>query len=269
LEFSKELGTQGLGIKANALHLLAASNMLLGNLKKAREFEIQEVEISKSIGDKRTAGNGLNSLGFQAYMQGRGEEALGFYKDALKIAREIGNKTGEIMVKSNIGGARIYLAEYEKAEKELTDLITEVGDRGHFLIPETYRFLTESLIGQSKFDIVLETARKSLILADESESDEMIGEAWRVLGIISACLEKKILIAGQKVDASDCFQKSMEIFKANEMEVNYAQTLHNFARYKLHHGDFQKAEELLRKEKEISERLNINTPAKSLYFKTE
>jgi tetratricopeptide (TPR) repeat protein len=243
--------------------------MLMGRFRKAQEFEKREIEISREIGDKRTVGNGLNNLGVQAYMQGDGKTALSYYEEALEIAREIGNKTGEIMEKSNIAGVRIYLEEYESAENELKTLIDEVGDKGHFLVSEMYRFLAESLIGQGKLEEALETGKKSLYLSEETENQEAIAEAWRVLGIISSCLGKSVLIDEIQFSASDCFQKSLEIFEETGMKVNYAQALHNFAQHNLIRGKDKKAQELFDKEKEISKSLDINTEAKGIYFKRQ
>lgn len=50
------------------------------------------------------------------------------------------------------------------------------------------------------------------------------------------------------------------------MEANYAQVLDNFASHKLSVGETEKARELSTKEKEVSDRLDINTKAKSIYL---
>jgi hypothetical protein len=51
------------------------------------------------------------------------------------------------------------------------------------------------------------------------------------------------------------------------MEANYAQTLHNFAVHCEANGHQTKADELLGLEKEISDRLDLKTAAKSPYFR--
>ena len=269
LEIVKDLGVAGMTEQANGFHLLAAVNLFLGRIKKSKEFELEGVKLSREIGDKKSVGSALNSLGFQSYMQGNGKMALSYYEEALEIAHEVGNKAGEIMVESNIGGAKVYLNEYESSETQLKKLIENVGDNGHFLIPESYRFLTEALIGQRKFEEALNAAKKSLKLSKESENQETISEAWRVLGIISSLTNKEIFFDKQTFSASDCFQKSLDLFKENKMEVNYAQALHNFAQHESAKGNAEKAKELLNREQEISKRLDINTNAKCVYFKNQ
>ena len=141
------------------------------------------------------------------------------------------------MILSNISGANIYLEEYQTAEDELKALISDIGDRGHFLLPEMYRFLTEALLGQSKFDEAHSTALRSLKLSLDMENHETIGEAWRVLGVVSSCLEENILIDDKTLTASDCFQQSIDIFAKLGMEANHALALHNFANHKLASDD--------------------------------
>src|SRR3712207_7406337 len=41
------------------------------------------------------------------------------YQEALSIAREIGNRNGEILYFSNLGGTRVGLGQYTEAEQDL------------------------------------------------------------------------------------------------------------------------------------------------------
>ncbi len=254
--------------KANHLHNLALSNLFLGRFREARKFELQQAEISREIGDLRNTSNGFNSLGFQLYMQGHAAEAIAFYEQALDLARDIGHKAGEIMILSNIAGARVYLGQYEAAETELNAIIGSVDDDRHFLLPEMYRFLTESLIGKGKFDDALQTALKSLALAKNIENQEAMAEAWRVLGITASLLDGRVAIDGVSIPASECFQNSLDIFERLGMEANYAQAMHNLAQFRASIGDDPGAKELIEIENEISQRLEIDTKAKCVYFKS-
>ncbi len=265
-EAADRQGSKVTAIEANKYHVLAAANMFLGKFKEAQKHELREVEISRQSGDLRTLGNGLNSLGFQSYMQGSGDEALKQYEEALKIAQEIGDRSNAIMVRSNICGARVLLEDYESAETQLRSIMDVIDDNGHFLVPEMYRFLTESLIGQQRFEAALETALRSLALSESRENREMIGEAWRVLGIVSSCLQKPVVVDEESYSAGDCFERGLNVFKDLKMEANYAQTLHNFGVHLSKTGDQTKAVKIAGREKEISERLELNTASKSPYF---
>ena len=267
LEISNALEIKYFTAKANAFHLLSYANLMLGRFSEAEKFEIEEIKISRMIGDRRTLGSGLNSLGVLSFMRGDVNKAMNYFKESLEYARETGNKSGELINLNNIGGVLILLEEYERAEIQLKKIIEELGDRGHFMISETYRFLAESLIGQGKFEEALAASEKSLLLSEEAENQETIGEAWRIFGVISSLTGKEISINGNKFDAEVCFQKSLEIFEKNEMKANYAQTLHNLALYESIQGNSEKAHQLLKQVREISELLEINTEAKSVYYK--
>ncbi len=267
LEIAETMGAEGLPARVNSFHLLGSALMYSGRIAEAKEYEKREVEIARRIGNLTSVANGLNSLGFQSYMLGDGKAALEYYDEAGQIAREIGNKSSELMIRSNAGGARVYLGEYAAAENELRSLIAETGDYGYFLVPETYRFLAEALIGQGKYPEALEAAAKSYRLSKESESREMIAEALRVLGVVSASLKSDVEIDDRRCSAAECFENSLEILKSTGMEANRAQVLHNFARLKEIEGDEEKSRELLAESDEISNRLKIDTAAKGIYFR--
>ncbi len=232
--------------RVNILHLLAGANMYLGRIKEAQEFEKEEVEIAFEIGDLKTAGNGLNSLGFQSYLKGDPAEAINYYEEALQISRDVGNKAGEIMILSNIYGAKVLLGEYAYCEEQLKSLIGDVGEKGHFLVSEMYRFLAESLVGQGKYEEALEKAQRSLSLSEETDNQEAIGEAWRLLGVAASCLGEKILVNTEELSADDCFHKSLEMNERLGMEANYALAIRNLEHHKRRNGRSRKSRRITR-----------------------
>ncbi len=255
-------------VQGDCLHLLAATNMYLGRLDQAREYEDKEIEVAKQIGDQRRFGNALNSLGFQQYMRGQPLEAIGYFDQAIEIAIACGNKGGEIMARSNRCGAQVVLGDYAAAESVLNELIVEIGDDGHFLATEMYRFLAEALIGQKRSESALDAARRSLELSQASENEEAIGEAWRVLGITASSLNTDLLLNGETVSAADCFQRSLEIFESLKMEASFALTLYNYAQYEAARGDGDPgtSNEMSDRSSAISKRLGIDTHLRSPYF---
>src|SRR3712207_9243624 len=54
------------------------------------------------------------------------------YQEALAIAREIGNRNGEILYFSNLGGTRVGLGQYEEAEADLRQTI-EMGEAAGYV----------------------------------------------------------------------------------------------------------------------------------------
>lgn len=263
-----EIGEEGLQIaeaygehsnteKAFCFHLLAGANMFLGNYEKAVFYGENEVYLREKKGDKRALAQALNVLGEIMRLQGNGEKAAVHYDEALTISREIGNKNIEILTLSNMGGALLIAEEFEKAENLLQKVTEMIGDSGHFILPETLRFLAEVLNGQNKNAEALDAARKSLKLSQAAENQENIAFAWRVLGLIAANSDEDLTINAELLNASQCFDKALQIFAETKMEAETARTLRDFALYENKLGNLKKARKMLDEAKEIFTRLEM------------
>ncbi len=257
LQITENVGAAANSEKGFCFHLIAAANMSLGQFEKARMYEEKELELTRRSGDKRTFGNGLNSLGEIYRLQGNGQKALFYYNQALSIACEIGNKANEIMVLSNIGGAKLLLNDFASAEDDLRRVISMTGKPGHFILPETYRFLAETLLKQNKADEAVKAAQKSLELSKEAENKENIAGAWRVIGLISADLQKSLQMDEQFYSAAECFAKSLQIFSDIKMETECARVMRDFAKYENKFGNKNHARKMIDEAKEIFIKLEM------------
>ncbi|MEZ5347376.1 MAG: protein kinase [Pyrinomonadaceae bacterium] len=224
-----KFGEQAIKVRANSYHILAAANMAKGNFKKAFEYEEKEVELSRQIGDERTLTNGLNSLGEQMRLQGEAAKAISYFEQGLNSARKIGAVNSEIMILSNLGGARILLGEFEAAESVLRKVLEMTKDSGHFILPETYRFLSEALLGQHHRDEALEAGKNALRLSEEAKNQENIGGAWRAIGKVLGTTGGRTTIHDEEVTSADCFATAFEIFEGSGMKSEYARTLRDSA----------------------------------------
>ncbi len=257
LQIVEEYGEKGLNEKGLCFHLLAVSNYALGRFKQAVFYVEQEIHIGKMLGNKRAYANALNSLGEILRFQGDFESALTYFDEAIANAREIGNKSSEIMILSNMGGALVGAGEYEKADSHLQNVIEIIGDKNHFSITEVYYFLAEALLGQNKSAEALAAAITALDLSEKAENQETSGEAWRVLGLISAKLRREISVNGELYNASKCFKNALQIFSEIKMDAALARTLRSFARFENKQGDSQTAQKLITEAKEIFTRLEM------------
>ncbi len=87
----------------------------LGEIKKAIECYMQALKIAKDLGDKKGEENSLGNLGL-AYIQiGQVDKAIQNYEQALQIAEEIGDIRGKGNSLGNIGLAYNQLGKIEKA----------------------------------------------------------------------------------------------------------------------------------------------------------
>jgi hypothetical protein len=230
---------------------------MLGRFGQAEEFKAQALEIFKEMGDRRAVGNLLNSLGETARLGGDYQAALERYQEALAIAREIGNRIGEILYFSNLGGTRVGLGLYAEAESDLRQTIEMGAAAGYVGLSENYRFLAEALVGQGRLEEAMEAARRALELGREIENQEHVAEAWRALGLVASRTSVSVKYDGRELDAPGCFAESLTVFTSIQMEAERARTLRDWARHELQRGDRERGLKLRREAREAFERLRM------------
>jgi tetratricopeptide (TPR) repeat protein len=209
----------------------------LGQFEQAEEFKALSLALYRELGDRHYVGNLLNSLGETARLSGDYRKASERYGEALQIAREIGNRNGEILYLANLGGARVGLGEFAEAEAELRQTIGLATAAGYVGVSENYRFLAEALLGQGRFEEAREAALRALELGHEMENQEHVAEAWRVLGLVASRTRSEVEVGGRPRDAASCFAESLSVFGRINMEAARARTLRDWAHHELHGGD--------------------------------
>jgi tetratricopeptide (TPR) repeat protein len=87
----------------------------LGYVKEAIKYYKKALKISREIGDRRGEGNQLGNLGNIYFYLGKTGKAIEYYNQTLIIHREIGDKRGEEADLGNLGLAYNQLGEIRKA----------------------------------------------------------------------------------------------------------------------------------------------------------
>jgi len=262
IQIAEKIGDAGLNTIPFAYHLLSMVYISLGDFEKAAFYEGEEIKINRRLGNTRQLGNGLNSLGEIQRLLGDGEKAIEYYDEALALMQEIGNKSSEIMTLSNRGGARLLLSDFEKAETELREVIEQISDERHFVLPETYRFLTEALLGQNKTATAFKAAQKTFLLSEKSRSREFLGNAWRVLGMVAAQSGQVVTVNEKSFNVAECFKQSLQIFEEAGIEVERARALRDYAQS----GCAKNPAKIIKEAKEIFTRLKMNLEADRISF---
>ncbi len=102
-------------IKAYLLLSLGILHYQISLYEKAIEYYKQALDISREIGDRRGEEIHLGNLGSAYSDLGQVEKAIEYHKQALEISREIGDRHGEGADLGNLGLAYSNLGKVEKA----------------------------------------------------------------------------------------------------------------------------------------------------------
>ncbi len=120
MELVKRLNEQTIdtssgGVKAAAYHNLGVIHQDQGEYEKAIEKYNLSLKIAEELGDKSGIAITLHQLGMIHQDQGEYEKAIEKYNLSLKIAEELGNKSGIAITLHQLGNIHYAQGEYEKA----------------------------------------------------------------------------------------------------------------------------------------------------------
>ena len=248
-------------LMGDILNLLSMiSYYMLGKFEDARRYQERALAIFRELGSRHAESTVLNNMAESARLQGDYALASEFYREALDIARDLGNLNMVRLVRSNLGGALVGLKAYEAAVAELEDLLSYPSLNWRIL-SEIYRFLAEARLGQGKLKLALEAARQALALGQNTNNVPYdVGRAWRVLGQLAAHMDQSIRVSDldtQLYDAPTCFAKSIEIFTQIEVPRDRAMALWNWADYEMLHGNLSAGNQMRQIARSIFEELNL------------
>jgi class 3 adenylate cyclase/predicted ATPase len=255
LEICTELNNQN--EMARSLNLLGAAHYVSGRYEKAGECWENALKIFQELGNRQQGMDLSSNLGVIADARGDNEEAFQRFDNALTIAREIGYRDGEIIFLTNRGGQQVALHNYTEAEADLAQAIRMAGITGSWCMPLTFNYRAEALLGLGRYDEAFYSARQALVLAEEDNSPEYIGTAWRTLGMASDKLGKPVHFSDWEThqpgdyDAETCFSRSVKIFTDAEIEMDRARTLREWALLKLKQENREEGESMWQEARDI------------------
>jgi tetratricopeptide (TPR) repeat protein len=132
----------------------------------------------------------LGNLGSAYYYTDRYQEAIAHYKQALEIAREIGDRANEGLWLGNLGNSYVLLGRYQEAiahYEQALEIAREVGDRGNegaWLsgLGNSYALLGRYQEAIAHYEQALEIAREIGDRVNEGASLSGLGDTYTVLG---------------------------------------------------------------------------------------
>ena len=229
---------------ATSFKLLGVAHLQLGHYLEADRFFNQGLDLFQELGVPRQAAAMWNNRGETARAIGDYKAAAGLYEKALAIARQIGSRESELIYLANLSGVRLELKQFERAETDLRQIISQTSDPNSCSLSEVYTSLSEACLGQDKFIEAVKTAKKAIKLAQESESPLYLGGAWRAIGRIRAGLIKPgsqiardpAFADTATIDPARCFDESLRVFGLINAEGEQARTLRAWAEHEFQQG---------------------------------
>jgi tetratricopeptide (TPR) repeat protein len=203
----------------------------------------------------------LNNLGVIADARGDYSTAFQRYDSALRIAREMGYRDGEIVFLTNRGGEEVALGNYEAGESDLLAAVELAGNAGSWILPNTYYYLSEASLHLGKTERALEAAQTSLALGKADGAPEYIGAAYRALGMVSKRIQRPVVVVlaqGEQPEpcqGDELFTESIRVLKEGDMEGEQARTLREWARCELLRGDRERGAAMWEEARQIFGRL--------------
>lgn len=235
---------------ASSYNLLGAINASQGRFDEGAGYFERALALLDQLGDRAGAIPLLNNLGVLAELKGDYELALARYNEALENARKMGHRSGEMLYLSNVGAAQNMLGDYAAAEQSLREVIRMADTAGAGGLSATYANLAQACLAQGGAEAALDAAQHALALADQADSREEEGFAWRILGQIAARKGEDVMLAygsseqPRPYSARDCFARSAEVYGELGIAGEQARTLRDWAEYELGSGDAERGEAL-------------------------
>ncbi|HSH03440.1 MAG TPA: tetratricopeptide repeat protein [Anaerolineae bacterium] len=218
LKLSAEAGDDGL--IAYCLNMIGAVYQLRGKFELAEAYMERALLMRRSLGNRVGESHILNNLGETVRTMGDFEGALAYYKQALAIMRGIGDKNSERYVRTSLAGAQVALGEYEAALSNLA-WVLEAGIRHTTILTVIYRYQAEAYLGVGQYEEALVSGREALATALVTETPHLVGQAWRVLGMVASELGE-IVVDDEHWGAIDCWERG-EVILGEGFEQDLAE----------------------------------------------
>jgi tetratricopeptide (TPR) repeat protein len=245
-----------------SLNLIGAVYYVLGQYSQAESYWENALKLFQDLGNRQQGMDLLSNLGAIADVQGDYDTAFHRFHNALEIAREIGHKDGEITrLRIECGSAP---GNYSVAEADLRLAIQLASMNGSWILPLSFNYHAEALIGLSRYEEALHSAQQALALGEEEKTPEYIGMAWRTLGMVSEKLRKPISLRDRETrqiiryDTDTCFSKSERIFAETEIEIERARTLREWAKCAFRLDNQEQAKKMWHESREVFARLGAD-----------
>ncbi len=216
-----------------------------------RATEHFEKSLVIRIENRDTHGTAIlyNNLGVVYERQGNYDKAFEYHRQSFELEKEIGDIYGLAISHTNLGLIFSRREDYSQALNHLEEAAGICGDiECEWLLPETYRIMSEVRLALGEVTEALELGQASLEMAHKTGDKVFEGVAHRVLGKVTA------LGCQQWEEGERHFSESIDILKALGNEHELGKSYYEFGLVLIDKGEVDRAREHLSQAIEIFER---------------
>lgn len=200
--------------------LIATAQFHMGLWDEAERHYLQAREIFDLIGNKYSLALADNNLGGIALNQGRLDEALAFYRRALRALEQMGESLyvqGALYV--NLGHTFLRMGELQAANDHLATARRHLeAAHARDWMPELHRHMAEAALLADDLDQAHEHVQRALHLARELEMRNEQGNSLRVLTQV-------LMARGEFETAGTHLEQSRAILEEAKDEYEWARTM--------------------------------------------
>src|SRR5256886_953962 len=182
---------EGLNDKRTAADIYFQASIIAdreGHWVLARSYAERAKAAYEEVADRTNLGRLMNNLGGINFLLGHPEEAIGFLKDAVRIALEVGNDAEAAHAVNGIAQVHLRTGDIARAEEQARYALELLGDRVDEVseIGNAQLVLGRALLEQHRLDEAEEAFRAGERAYDQLSSASHRASAWMAQGDLAA-----------------------------------------------------------------------------------
>lgn len=278
--------------------------LMFSQPEEAKQYALQELEVSKAIGYKRGLGLGHMHLGNYHVNRGENDSALYYYNIGKSFFKQVKSTRGIIFINYSIADIKRLSGQLDEAIALTRETLQTIKDNEADselktkLIGAQHNSLATIYLEKGSFKLALEEALKALKCFESINDESRTADALKLLGDIESGLEnydssigyfKKAIVLYKKLDdkmyaayaynslgisyqnlkiyteAKKQFNLGIENSKAVGNKMSLSNSLHNLAELEITDKNYGEARRLLMEAKSITEAENLQLGLANAY----
>lgn len=233
-------------VRVNLMNRVA-SELVLTNPESALNYSLESYELSDSLGYQKGRANSFKLTGRYFREKFDYNLALDYYKRALNIYQNIGDKRGICFCRSDMGYLYFHMGNYPQAIEFFYDsrnIAKEFNDKRH--IVECSQMIGVIYQMQGNYLKSTEDLQNALLIAEEINDKNFMADIYTNLGIVYMKQSNNLL-------AIESYQKAQTIYEEKKNNKKLGSLYNNLGKIYEGENNLLKAQELYSRALQVEE----------------